>query len=196
MHKAASAAEAVAAAYGIEVLWSPVNDVPFDMRGPQGHGCDPARRRVYFTHSTPSYPAEASPEGYLHEVMHVVLHCPWGECWTIDDIPEDIFLLQFERAIAREYMISHHLRRVIEWQGRTLAHMNCFDELWSRRGYRYSLPWRNGIKIGQILGLLDGEGRPTLVWPRWSNLRKYKKGLESYFLKPGPGSNNPYPRLG
>jgi hypothetical protein len=179
----------VAEKYGIRVRWvkSP-SDVPHLLRGPQGHGCSPERRVVYFVGGDKYH---YSPEGYFHELVHVIVQCPW-KCWEIESIPEDFLLLQFERALARQTYDKRTLRRVVEWQEETCVHMHHSDELGMYSEYRRSKLWKYGFKVARVLGLLDEQNKPTYAWPNWKKLEPYRKDLSAYFLGYGI---NPYPRL-
>lgn len=188
----ARAALGVASRYGITVKWvDQQGAVPRTLRGPKGHGCSPEKRAVYFVDDK-EFPYEHVAEAYLHEVVHVIVQCPWRKNWGIDSVPEDFLLLQFERALARSVCSTREFRRVVEWQKNTCVHMHAGDELWVNHKYRFSPEWKRGFQVARVLGLLDARNRPTFSWPDWKALVPYRRALYGYFQGM---ESNPYPRL-
>jgi len=189
----ASLAEQIATKYGIKVVWTMrAVDVPSEFRGPRDHGCDTRKRIVYFIEDPENWTSWTSgPEAFLHEVVHVIVHCPWGVEWTIDTTPEDFVLLQFERSLARALYSKENFRRVISWQRDTLVFMHNFDELSVYPEYYRSKLWKRGYQVARVLGILDAENKPTFQWPNWRALRPHRRSLTSFFQ----GDGNPYPTL-
>lgn len=190
--RAASLAEQIALRYEIRVKWVKERyEVPTDLQGPREHGCDLKKRIVYFV-DDPETSWNAVPEAFLHEIVHVIVACPWGSRWSIDTTPEDFLLLQFERSLARQFYSESDFRRVVTWQRETLVFMNNYDELGADPQYYLSKPWKRGYQVARVLGIVDDQNRPTFSWPNWKALRPHRRDLEEYFSGVGI---NPYPQL-
>lgn len=131
------------------------------LNGPAGTaGLDLERRAVHFSRS-------ANFEHVLHEVMHIVVHPPG---LPIEDVPEELVLLQFERALSRT--LPRHLREPIRtWQNGTRAYLiGPQDEspwLEEIADYEHHPTWRRGFHLARELGLLH-DLRPTWKLPTWT----------------------------
>lgn len=147
----------------------------FAAPGPMGHACDVHTKAVWFDHF-----AADGVHTLLHEVMHCVLHPPW--C-GIDDVPEDLVLMQYERAIARQYFSPRGYQHVVDWQKVTSVEWTnpetgrSYDELGSIPHYTRSRFWREGFRALRAMGALDAAGRVTWALPDWRKATKWALDL-------------------
>ncbi len=167
----------LAARYGVSVKFVPERGVPQRYEGPEGQGCNPAKKLLY-VEDTPW----AEIEHPLHELVHVIVQPPW---WSISKTPEEVVLFQFERALARATLEDWAVGRVIEWQHQTGVTISgrypgdlCLGDL---RPYENEPFWRFGYALCRRLGLLDDRNRPTYRWPDWSRIEPQKSAIIRYF---------------
>lgn len=158
--------------YGVAIHAGPV---PSDRQGPREPGCDPARRIVYVTAqwddpSRRGRSVHREPEAYIHELAHVVCQPPGV---SIDVVPEDWILMQWERTFTREVMPAA-IADLVRWQEDTIAPLCAApsEMLGEVEGYQRCAPWLRGYARACRVGLLDDCGAPTWAWPRWDALRR------------------------
>lgn len=154
--------------------------VPASLKGPRRCGCSPVTRELYVpenllrdgTLDDNNAGDSVELEEVLHELMHIVFAHPNAH---IEEVPEDWFLMQVERAVAT-CMFPAQLAQVIDWQDETVG---CFvaapyEPMVSVEAYECSRDWVRGIRLAQKLGVLT-EGpalraEPIYVYPDWSRL--------------------------
>lgn len=123
---------------------------------------------------TVRYSTASLPEHILHEMVHVALTPPkrmtgYPQEIALDSMPEDLFLLQYERCVAR--MLSREIYdRVVDWQGETETWFigPPRERLCDTLGYERTDGWRSGFGFARALGILDHRNRPTWNRPHWT----------------------------
>ena len=167
----------IAERYGVSVKFVAEYKVPKRYRGPEGQGCNPAKRLLYVEETD-----WASIEHAFHELVHIIVQPPW---WSIMKMPEEVILFQFERALADTTLEDWAYEQVVGWQcqtGITIAGRFpgdlCLGDL---PDYKEQPFWQYGYGLCQRLGLLDAKNRPTYRWPDWSRIETHKDAIWRYF---------------
>lgn len=102
------------------------------------------------------------PEYVLHEVAHIILRHPsFGF-----DVPEEIGLLQFERAL-RPFVRKPFRDMIDLFQGETLIESTCRDFKDCKGSLFRSRIWRDGWRVLRLTGVVDDRHVPTWRWPVW-----------------------------
>lgn len=136
-------------------------------RGPVGHYCDVAERKVWLTYAENRY-----VETILHEICHVVLTPPGVD---LEEIAEDVLLLPFERVLARQCLSRSGYELVKRWQLDTQVdwwiprQQRSISHLAEWKGHAASKYWRDSHAALRRLGVLAG-GRVTWKRPRWDRV--------------------------
>jgi len=138
--------------------------------GPGGDYAFHLAKRIVFL------PQEPEINKALHEIVHVIVQPPW---WDTYDVPEDLFLLQFERALARTILGPRAFAAVIAWQEVTDSQF-LRDELEFVPNYERSIVWRRGFQLCRTLDLLDARNRPTFRGPRWEAIESRRDTILGY----------------
>lgn len=152
--------EQACAAYDVTLVVTGMPDWPPDGTEFGNHAAlSFERRTVYAEPDSPS-------EEVFHEVMHIVLAVPGRE---LCETPEDLVLLQAERAIA------WHVREcrrvwddVIRYQAVSAAPLVRSGIGLGRSGYGNWSAWRHGFQLARELGVIDDARRPTWRLPKWT----------------------------
>jgi hypothetical protein len=178
----------IAARYGVTVKRVREHGVPARYRGPEGQGCNPAKRLLYVEETE-----WAEIEHALHELVHIIVQPPW---WSISKTPEEIVLFQFERALANATFEDWAYERVVDWQHETGVTISgrypgdlCLGDL---KPYENQPFWKYGYALCRRLGLLDARNRPTYRWPDWSRIEAHKNAIWKHFQT---RAKSPLPRL-
>lgn len=176
--------------FGVTVHWV-ANEaaIPEPFRSPSSaHGCDPSKRAVYFCDS-PNY--FESIEHYFHELVHVIVQAPF---WTLEDVPEELVLMQYERALANALFEPWAYDLVVAWQEETVV-LNGQDRfLGGITDYEKAPFWQLGYAIARRIDLLNRSNRPTFRWPSWDRLTKTEiEAIDEFYCDP---TNAPTPRIG
>lgn len=120
------------------------------------------------------YSPASLPEQTLHEMMHVILTptkrvTGYPQEIALDSMPEDLFVLQYERCVAR--LLSGEIYdRVCDWQSETETWFinGPRERLYDVWGFERTGGWRAGFAFARALGILDSNNRPTWRRPRWT----------------------------
>jgi hypothetical protein len=134
-----------------------------------GAGLSIVGRIVYYTTASSIY-----AETILHEVVHLVTVAPTRITGVpiqvgLDYTPEDLFLLQYERCVAKSMgrrmfenvcgMQQDTPTFLLDAPGVPLYEINNFE----------ALPgWVDGFSMAMRLGLIDDRFKPTWQRPRWN----------------------------
>lgn len=161
----------LARSYGIAI--KPYNTVDDWLPVHRGFGENAIhlKKRIVFL---PLYP---ETDKALHEMVHILVQAPWYESpWRLDDFPEDIFLLQYERALARHILGPVAMRALVTYQECTETHTYA-EELGIVPNYLRTAMWRRGLGFARELDLLDDRNRPTFRMPKWT--KRIKRQMEA-----------------
>lgn len=159
----------IAQRFGVKVEYRDHLPAEFTLTGVHAmFGCIPAQNTVLVRSDAKGKESEGA-EGFLHELVHVLLTPP-GE--NIETIHEAWMLLPFERILARETMSKKDYRKVLEYQSSTSI------DIWEGRTCYMILDdvpnpeskdwWREGIDRAKKVGMLDVNGKVTwhrAAWP-------------------------------
>ena len=164
------------AAYGAKMIFAPLHEWPCDQLDMSNSTALSFVERTVWAEPT------APIEEIFHELMHIVFAVPGLE---IEETPEDIVLLQAERAIG--WHVSECRRAwgdLIAFQANTTAPLvhNLDGASLGRRlgsvGFERKRGWREGFVLARRLGVIDDARRPTWRRPRWSEaLKKHCRTL-------------------
>lgn len=148
--------ERVAERYQVDLCAS---DDRQELDGPSSYAGLHLEKRIVW------YSDLAKPQHVLHEIMHVVTHPPG---LGISEVPEDMLLLQVERAVARTLGRAIYAD-VVDWQHETeAALMSPGSMLGDVPNYGRRRTWHDGFALARRLGVLDGRNRPTWALPCWT----------------------------
>ena len=127
--------------------------------GPRGHTThfpiDQAPR-IYLSPDHEGYPDAWDAETLLHEVAHAYLTPPF---WEIDEVPEALILLQWERTVARQILSPIGFDKVCSWQAQTEVTWTG-ENLDAAGGDLQTAWWKGGIAILRRIGAMR-EREPT-----------------------------------
>lgn len=134
-----------------------------------GHINGPWDSAFFLKSQTVAYSRDAKISHKLHELVHVITHPPGN--FEVDAVPEDLLLLQFERALARVCVEARQdFADLIDYQLGTTAPnvVGGDDHLGKNHNYHRTFEWRRGFAFARRLGLLNITGRPTLKPAVWT----------------------------
>lgn len=126
-------------------------------------------RVVYYTPGDSIY-----PEHILHEIVHLVVAAPkriTGQPMqvSIDCIPEDLFMLQYERCVARAMGRRMHQGICGLQQDAPTYFLDAPGvPLFEIYGFERFVQWHAGYAMAMRIGLIDRNKRPTWRRPRWN----------------------------
>lgn len=146
--------------------------------GGQGGGYNSVLRQVYVA-SDHDYAGDDDAR-VQHEFSHLICAIPFLRHW---EFPEETGLLQWEETLVdrfgfdrENYQYYLDLTRVTSEQKRFWKDIrNPYRKKW----------WIAGKGLAERVGLIDGNGESTMLWPDWSKLSDKDRKMMETWVKRG-----------